>query len=125
MLCIVNYSGNWAPEMKLQHDGGPVIIEGYVVNKTVPYKTVKCKLNIRATRNMTGSKYLCLTSFSATNKPSSTTAQNVPEYGDIWQSSSIIVECKYKHSIQLMHYSILWRIFRVVTLIFLISFIFN
>ena len=86
MTCSVNYSGNWAPVMKWQQDGGPVITDGRVVNKTVPYKSVTYSLTVRATSKMNGSKFSCTTYFSADNKSPTTTATNVPDYIYSWDT---------------------------------------
>ena len=82
MACSVNYSGNWAPVMKWQQDGGPVITAGVVCN-TVPYKSVTSSLIVLVTRNATGSKFSCTTYFSEDNKPTSATA-TIPDYSYTW-----------------------------------------
>ena len=88
MICSVNYDGNWAPVMKWQQDGGPIITAG-VVNSTVPYKSVTSSLTVLVTRNVTGSKFSCTTYFTVDNKPTSspdnaTVATNVPDYTYMW-----------------------------------------
>ena len=57
MSCNLSYSGNWAPVMKWQQDGGPVITHERVVNNTVPYKSATYSLTVRATRDMNGFKF--------------------------------------------------------------------
>ena len=89
MHCSVNFSGNWAPVMKWQQDGGPVITVG-VVNGTVPYKSVTSSLTVLVTRNVTGSKFSCTTYFIDNNKPPTTSAANVPVYSYTW--TEIIVD---------------------------------
>ena len=91
----MNYSGNWAPVMKWQQDGGPVITDGRVVNNTVPYKSVTYSLTVRATRNMNGSKFKCTTYFSAENKPASSTASNVSDYNSMWILQALSVRCDF------------------------------
>ena len=95
MTCSVNYSGNWAPVMKWQQDGGPVITDGRVVSKTVPYKSVTSSLTVQALRDMNEGRFSCTTCFSAVNKPPNTTATNVPEYRYPWTSPLFDVKCKY------------------------------
>ena len=95
MSCSVNYSGNWAPVMKWQQVGGPVITDGRVVNNTVPYKSVTYSFTVRATRDMNGSKFSCTTHFSSNNRPPSTAATNVPDYELIWTSHVLVVKCKF------------------------------
>ena len=92
--CDVIYSGNWAPVMKWQQDGGPVITDGRVVNNSIPYKSVTYSLTVRATRDMNGSKFLGSLHFAVTNKPSNTTATNIPDYSFNWTSPIIYVECE-------------------------------
>ena len=91
LICSVNYSGNWAPEMKWQQDGIPVITVG-VVNNTVPYKSVTSSLTVVVTRNMTGSKFSCKTYFSEGNKPTSANATNVPQYNYKWMFHIPLIE---------------------------------
>ena len=98
MVCSVNYSGNWAPVMKWQQDGGSVITDGRVVNNTVPYKRVAYSLKVRATRDMNWSKFKCTTYFIVKNQPSNTEADNIPDFMNEWYSSKISVECKYTSS---------------------------
>ena len=95
LSCSVNYSGNWAPVMKWQQDGGPVITDGRVVNNTFPYKSVTSSITVRASRDMNGHKLSCTTYFSKVNKPQSTMATNVPDYEYMWTSPAISVECKF------------------------------
>ena len=90
MTCSVNYSGNWAPVMKWQQDGGPVIISG-VVNNTVPHKSATSSLAVLATSNMNGRKFSCTTFFSEDNKPTTISATNVPDYIYTWSSPQINV----------------------------------
>ena len=87
--CSVNYSGNWAPVMKWQQDGGPVITDGRDVNSTVPYKSVTYSLTVRATRDMNGRKFYCTTYFSADNKPTTNSAGNVPNFNSTWISPAV------------------------------------
>ena len=93
--CSVNYSGNWAPVMKWQQGGGSVITDGRVVNNTVPYKSVTYSLTVRATRDMNGIKFKCITYFSAENKPTSSIASNVPDYSSMWISPALSVRCEF------------------------------
>ena len=94
MSCSVNYSGNWAPVMKWQQDGGPVITDGRVVNNTVPYKSVTSNLTVQATRDMNGKKLSCITHFNGDNKPPATAATNVPDYKFTWTTPTVNVECR-------------------------------
>ena len=87
MTCNVNYSGNWAPVMKWQQDGGSVITTG-VVDDTVPYKSVASSLTVSVTMNVTGSKFSCTTYFAEGNRPTTTRATNVPDYSYTWTSHS-------------------------------------
>ena len=90
MTCSVNYSGNWAPVMKWQQDGGPVITAG-VVNNTVPYKTVTSSLTVLVTRNVTGSQFSCTTYFSEDSTlPTAIRASNIPGYKYTWTSPTLI-----------------------------------
>ena len=95
ITCSVNYSGNWAPVMKWQQDGGPVITDGRVVNNTVPYKSVTYSLAVRATRDLNGHMFSCTTYFSGDNKPRSTLASNVPSYQLTWMSPAASVQCEF------------------------------
>ena len=97
MVCSVNYSGNWAPVMKWQQDGGPVITDGRVVNNTVPwyqYKSVTYSLTVRATREMNGRTFTCKTYFSVYNRPKINDATNVPDYSYTWTSAQIGIYCE-------------------------------
>ena len=91
--CSVNYAGNWASVMKWQQDGVPVITAG-VVNNTVPYKSVISRLTVLITRNVTGSKFSCTTYFSDDNKPSSSSAANVPDYSSRWMMDEFNLQFK-------------------------------
>ena len=83
MTCNVNFSGNWAPLMKWQQNGSPVI-PGDIVNITVPYKSVTSILKVLATREQADSTFSCTTYFSAENKPKSippaNSSANIPDY---------------------------------------------
>ena len=94
LTCSVNYSGNWAPVMKWQQDEGPVITDGRVVNNAVPYMSVIYSLTVRASRDMTGSKFSCTTYFSKNNKPANTSAKNVPDYIFTWTSLVAVIPCE-------------------------------
>ena len=93
MTCSVNYSGNWAPVMKWQQDGGPVITVG-VVNNTVSHKSVTSSLTILVTRNVTGSKFSCTTYFSQINTPPTTIAILASDYSFTWTSPTICITRK-------------------------------
>ena len=93
MKCSVNYSGNWAPAMKWQQDGGSVITAG-VVSNAVPYKSVTSSLTVSVARNVTGSKFSCTTYFSEDNKPNNIIVSNVPDYSYTWTSSTVGVSCE-------------------------------
>ena len=95
MVCSVNYSGNWAPVMKWQQDGGPVITDGRATNITVPYKSVTYSLTVRATRDINGRTFTCKTYFSADNVPKTSDASNVPDYSNTWISAQIRVYCEF------------------------------
>ena len=83
MVCSVNFSGNWTPVMKWQQEEGSVITAGVVIN-TVPYKSVTSSLTVSVTRSVTGSTFACTTYFNGDNKPSSTSATNIPDYRYKW-----------------------------------------
>ena len=92
LTCSVNYSGNWAPVLKWQQDGGPVITVD-VVNNTVPYKSVASTLTVLATSNVTGSKFSCTTFFNEAYKPNKSISTNVPDYVYNWTSPIFNVTC--------------------------------
>ena len=87
MTCSVNYSGNWAPVMKWQQDGGPVITVG-VVDNTVPNKSVSSTLRAAHAKV---SKFSCTTYFNEDNNPNNINATNVPDYNFtwIWQNAEV------------------------------------
>ena len=90
LTCTMEYSGNWAPVMRWQQDGGPVITAG-VVNNTVPYKSVTSGLVFKATNAVNDKRIICTTYFDAFNLPSSTNAVNVPVFSKSWKSPTINV----------------------------------
>ena len=94
LVCSVNFSGNWAPVMKWQQDGDPVITDGRVVNNTVPYTSVTYSFTVRATRDMNGQKFSCITYFNADNKPPTTDAANVPGYSFTCDIQELRIECE-------------------------------
>ena len=95
MTCSVNYTGNWAPQMRWQYDGGSSIAVG-VVDKTVPNKSVTSSLTLVATRNITMNKFSCTTNLNANNRPQNSSA-NIPDKVYTCNSPMVEIVCKLFH----------------------------
>lgn len=94
LWCSVNYSGSWAPVMQWQLNTETGVIAD-IQNVTVPYTSVLYTLALTAHRRMNGMTFSCITYFSVANKPTNTTATNVPEYKFTWTSPIFHVQCEY------------------------------
>ena len=94
VTCRVEYRGNWPPAMRWRQNKRRVITTGVDI-ETVPNRSVTSRFSVVATSNMSGSVFSCTLFFSAADKPSNTSANNVPEYNYTWKSPTLSVLCRY------------------------------
>ena len=98
LTCRVEYRGNWPPAMRWRQNEGEVITTGVDI-EAVPNQSVTSRFSAVATSNMSGSAFSCTLFFSAADKPSNTSANNVPEYSYTWKSPTLNVLCRYIYKI--------------------------
>ena len=95
MTCSVDFAGNWAPVMTWTQDDGQTIAGGSVSNVSIPNRNVTYSMRVAATRGMDGKRFTCRIYFSRSNKPSTATAQNVPNYNFTWVSPVLNIFREY------------------------------
>lgn len=89
LVCSLRYSGNWVPVMEWKQvfiaDRAPTALTEDITN-TRGNNSVESTLRVTDRQNLTVVKYICITAFTKSHRPnSSTTATNIPEYSHTWE----------------------------------------
>lgn len=105
MICSMNFSGPFLPEMEWkQHralndsDGGSVIMDGQIKTDR-SLNTVTSTARIAADMSRHDSTYSCRTYFKLPSTPLFVNATNAPDYNYTWTSPSVQVMCEYRYSV--------------------------
>lgn len=91
--CSILLHGNWAPAMECRNDNSDEVIGEGVYNISTPSGGLSSRVIVPTNHSQDPTMfYTCTTKFRLQEKPSDTTADNIPQYTYAWNSTKHTAE---------------------------------